>query len=237
MINRRVKDGKYRPAEIPEEFWKKLGEAEKKVYREFLPDPRKQTITTTGVTSKMLGSEAISSGGSAASSGSTHRSEHKAEFPQEVQDTGGSTQYMDTLGLAESPQNFADGGIAEGDWMNSGYVPTGEEECLDKDGFPVTPKEKMNNHWMETDLFWVYWKMKPGKGIMDPRNIRTKYGPVMADLSGVRESVPTFVGQDQEDGKVIDRFDEDAGMSGEAKDLQTKCKKNDGLDQHISERS
>ena len=131
---------------------------------------------------------------------------------------------MDTPGLADSPQD-ATGGIAEGEWTNPDCTLTGAESCVDADGFPVVPADENSNHWMQTDLFWIYWKMRPAKGAIDPKSIRAKNGPVLADLSGFRESVPTFQGDAQSDGILLDRFDDKIGLTDEEKHLQSRIKK------------
>ena len=67
--------------------------------------------------------------------------------------------------------------------------------------------------------------MRPAKGAIDPKSIRTRNGPVLADLSGFRESVPTFQGDAQSDGILLDRFDDKIGLTEEEKNLQARIKK------------
>ena len=55
--------------------------------------------------------------------------------------------------------------------------------------------QKDSNHWIETPDQWIFWKVKPGKGLIRPSG--KGRGPRLADLIGSRRTEALF-----EDGKV-----------------------------------
>ena len=60
---------------------------------------------------------------------------------------------------------------------------------------------------MESERYWVYWKVKVAKGEVHPRSIRAPDGPNIKDLSGVRGYRPRFVAEEDDKHVFVERWD------------------------------
>ena len=62
----------------------------------------------------------------------------------------------------------ADNGIADGDLVKGEKRALYGDEIMSKDGNVIAPNRYDANHWQECSDHWVYWRVKPAKGLVHP---------------------------------------------------------------------